>query len=146
MLVDTSVWIDFFNGHVSPHADRLAQAIATDEAIAVPGLVLTELLSGLGTEAQARKIASLLDAFDPVADLHDDEYAQAACLYRRCRSKGLTVRSSVDCLIAQMCLRDGLSLLTKDSGFEAIAQCSPLRLVEVASPGLSASFNPQQAV
>lgn len=132
MLVDTSVWIDFLNGHESAHADRLAQAIASGEAIAVPGLVLMEVLLGLKTDAQAFKIANLLDAFDPVAELQRAGYAQAAGLYRLCRSRGFTVRSTIDCLIAQMCLRDGLSLLTKDRDFEAIAKCSPLRLVEVS--------------
>lgn len=132
MLVDTSVWIDFFNGHASPHADRLAQAIAADEPIAVPGLVLTEVLQGLKTDAQALRITSLLDAFEPVAELQCAEYRQAAGLYRRCRSRGFAVRSTVDCVIAQMCLRDHLPLLTKDRDFEAIARCSSLRLVEVS--------------
>ena len=132
MLVDTSVWIDFLNGHASAHADRLGQAIANGETIAVPGLVLTEVLLGLKTDAQALKIANLLSAFDPVAELQRAGYSQAAALYRRCRSKGFTVRSTIDCLIAQMCLRDGLPLLTKDRDFESIAKCSSLRLVKVA--------------
>ena len=132
MLVDTSVWIDFLNGHPSAQADRLSQAIANGEAIAVPGLVLAEVLLGLKSDAQAEKVAYLLDAFEPVADLDRVGYARAAGLYRLCRSKGYTIRSTIDCLIAQMCLRDGLPLLTKDRDFEAIASCAPLRLVNVA--------------
>ena len=131
MLVDTSVWIDFFNGHDSAQAARLAQAIAGGESIAVPGLVLAEVLLGLKTDAQAARIAQLMDAFDAVPGLAHAGYVQAASLYRACRAKGFTIRSTVDCLIAQICLRDGLPLLSKDRDFEAIAKCSALKLVEV---------------
>ena len=64
MIVDTSVWIDFLNGHPSPQADVLAQAIEQGDTINLPGLVLTEILLGLKTEAHARRVESLLDAFD----------------------------------------------------------------------------------
>ena len=53
MLVDTSVWIDFFNGHESKQVERLACAIAESESIAVPGVVLTEILLGLKHDAEA---------------------------------------------------------------------------------------------
>lgn len=132
MLVDTSVWIDFLNGYESAHANRLAQAIAGGESIAVPGLVLTEVLLGLDSDAQASSIAQLMTAFESVADLQRDGYEQAAALYRLCRSKGITVRSTIDCLIAQMCLRDSLPLLTKDRDFTGIAKCTNLQLVVIA--------------
>lgn len=67
MLVDTSVWIDFFNGHKSKQVERLACAIAESESIAVPGVVLTEILLGLKHDAEAERISSLLNAFDAVA-------------------------------------------------------------------------------
>lgn len=60
MLVDTSVWIDYFNGHASQQADRLALAITDEEPIFIPGLVLTEILLGLKTDLEASKIADLL--------------------------------------------------------------------------------------
>lgn len=131
MLVDTSVWIDFFNGHPSAQAERLAAAVSDGEAIALPGLVITEILLGLKSDPEAAKVLDLLDAFDPVAEPNRDDYVAAAALYRRCRAKGFTIRSTIDCLIAQLCLRDGLSLLTKDRAFAAIADCSALRLVAV---------------
>jgi predicted nucleic acid-binding protein len=68
MLVDTSVWIDYFNGYASPEADRLAQAIADAESIALPGLVWTGILLGLRTESEAVKISVLLEAFDYVEE------------------------------------------------------------------------------
>ena len=132
MVVDTSVWIDFLNGHDSAHAAYLARAIGAGESIAVPGVVLTEVLLGLKTENQAASIADLMTAFTPVTELSGQGHADAARLYRLCRSKGFTVRSTIDCLIAQTCLRDGLPLLTKDRDFTSIAAFAPLKLVRVS--------------
>ena len=92
---------------------------------------MAEVLLGLKTDAQATRIAGLMDAFQYTPGLARVDYIQAATLYRACRAKGFTVRSTVDCLIAQICLRDGLSLLSKDRDFESIAKCSALKLVDV---------------
>lgn len=130
MLVDTSVWIDFFNGHASTEADRLTRAIADGEQIRIAGLVLTEILLGLRSDSQARRIESLLDAFDYLPDSDRSDHVAAASLYRLCRARGRTIQSVVDCLIAQLCLRHGVPLLTKDRDFRAIAACVPLQLLE----------------
>ena len=129
MLVDTSVWIDFFNGHESAQAGRLAQAITDNEPIAVAGIVLTEILLGLRRDSEAYRIAGLLEAFEEVRDPSRDDYIEAASIYRLCRSRGITIRSTIDCLIAQLCIRDGLPLLGKDRDFEAIAKHMPLQLL-----------------
>ncbi len=129
MIVDTSVWIDFLNGHPSPQADALAQAIAAGDAISLPGLVLTEILLGLKNDAQARRVESLLDAFDWIDGTTRDDHIAAARLYRQCRAKGVTVRSTIDCLIAQLCIRDNLPLLAKDRDFTEMAKVVPLMVV-----------------
>ena len=131
MLVDTSVWIDFFNGRESKQVERLAYAIAESESIVVPGVVLTEILLGLKIDAEAERISSLLNAFDAVAEPIREDYIEAARIYRLCRAKGFTIRSTIDCLIAQLCLRDSLALLAKDRDFKAIANCLPLQLVDI---------------
>jgi predicted nucleic acid-binding protein len=129
MVVDTSVWIDFFNGHPSPQAERLERAIADNEPIALPGLVFTEILLGLENDSEAKRIALLLSAFSWLPEPTRGDYAAAAALYRQCRKQGLAVRSTIDCVIAQLCLRDGLPLLAKDRDFDRIAQCVALELV-----------------
>lgn len=131
MLVDTSVWIDFFNGFASAEAERLSRAIAEGERIALPGIVLTEILLGLKHEADATRIAGLLEAFEWVAEPTPHDYIEAARLYRVCRSKGFTIRSTIDCLIAQLCLRDGLPLLSKDRDFRVMADHLPLNLIRL---------------
>lgn len=130
MLVDTSVWVDFFNGYESRQAEHLASAIAEAEPIALPGVVLTEILLGLKNDAEAERISTLLEAFDTVVEPTRADYIEAARIYRLCRAKGFTVRSTIDCLIAQLCLRDGFALLTKDRDFKAIADCVPLQLLD----------------
>lgn len=130
MLVDTSVWIDFFNGYESSQAEHLASAIAEAEPIVIPGVVLTEILLGLKNDAEAERISTLLDAFDTVAEPTQADYVEAARIYRLCRAKGFTVRSTIDCLIAQLCIRDEIVLLTKDRDFKAIANCVPLQLLD----------------
>ena len=131
MIVDTSVWIDFFNGFASAQAERLAVAVADGEAIAIPGLVYTEILLGLKSDREAARVADLLDAFDWVGEASKTDYGHAATMYRTCRAKGSTIRSTIDCLIAALCLRDGQTLLAKDRDFEAIARHSTLRLVPI---------------
>lgn len=129
MLVDTSVWIDYFNGHPSAQADRLTQAIAAGEPLAITGLIWTEILLGFRGEAEASRISKLLEAFDYVRESSRIDYIEAARIYRTCRTRGYTIRSTIDCVIAQICLRDGLELLCKDRDFKAIAKCFPLNLV-----------------
>lgn len=130
MLVDTSVWIDFFNGHASPQADRLIQALEEGELITLPGLVLTEILLGFRSESEATRIHGLLHAFEYIKDPTRLDYIETARIYRVFRSKGYTIRSTIDCVIAQLCMRDNLPLLSKDRDFEAIGQCFPLHLIK----------------
>lgn len=130
MLVDTSVWIDYFNGHSSPQADRLAQALVEADSIVIPGIVLTEILLGLRTELEANKIADLLSIFDNIKEPDRADYIGAAKIYRFCRSKGYTIRSTIDCIIVQLCLRDNRPLLCKDRDFVNVAKFFPLRLID----------------
>ena len=127
ILVDTSVWIDFFNGYESVEAAHLRICIADVRPLTIPGLVLTEILIGVRNEAEAERVAGVLTAFDPTPELDSTDYQKAAELYRVCRRRGLTIRSTIDCLIAQLCLRHGYELLTKDRDFDSIAEVFPLR-------------------
>ena len=133
MIVDTSVWIDYFNGFPSPEAERLTVAIEDGESIALPGLVLTEILLGLRSEIEAERVVDLLTAFDGIPEPTRADYIAAARIYRLCRSKGQTIRSTIDCVLAQSCLRHGHSLLSKDRDFAMIAVSTPLRLVAVST-------------
>jgi len=132
LVVDTSVWVDFLNGHRSLEAEYLGACLSDDVPIVLPGLVRAEVLAGLRTDAEAERIASLLEAFDAAPEPAAADYVAAASLYRGCRQVGAVVGSLVDCLIAQVCLAHGYVLLTKDRDFRRIAAHTTLRLVEFA--------------
>ena len=131
MLVDTSIWVDHFNNHASLEAGHLARCISADQPIVLSGIVLTEILAGFRTDADAERVADRLSGFDLAPELLEDDYREAARIYRVCRNRGSTLRSPLDCLIAQTCLRHGYELLARDRDFPAIARHFPLRQVEV---------------
>lgn len=128
-LVDTSVWVDFLNGQDSLETHWLRNAIAEGLPIVVPGLVLTEVLRGLASERDAARLEQLLAEFPGAPELGDEDYRGAARLYRECRNKGVTISSTVDCLIAQLAIRHRFLLLTRDRGFDPVAGVAPLRLL-----------------
>ncbi len=129
ILVDSSVWISFLNGVNSAQAAFLAGCIADDRALIIPGLVRAEVLLGARTEAEALRISQSLSAYPLVPEATPGDYEQAAAIYRTCRARGYTIRSVIDCLIAQFCLRDGYELLARDRDFDAIASAFPLRRI-----------------
>jgi hypothetical protein len=128
ILVDTSVWIDYFNAYPSAEATYLTTCIAEATDLVIPGLVLTEILLGTRSDADAARIGHVLSALDVAPELERADYERAAGLYRACRARGITPRSTIDCLIAQLCLRHEYALLARDRDFEAIAKIAPLRL------------------
>ena len=127
-LVDTSVWVEWLKGQDTPEAGWLGHAIVGDTDIVVPGLVVTEVLRGVASEHEARRLEYLLGQFDPAPPLDDRDYRDAARLYRHCRAKGVTITSTVDCLIAQLAIRHKLGLVTRDQDFQAIARVTPLNV------------------
>jgi predicted nucleic acid-binding protein len=129
ILVDSSVWIGFLNGVDSAEAAFLAVCIAEDRPLTIPGLVRTEVLLGARTEADALRVSRSLSAYPLVPEPMPSDYDRAAMIYRTCRGRGLAIRSAVDCLIAQLCLRDDYALLAKDRDFDAISSAFPLRRV-----------------
>lgn len=122
--------MDFFNGHGSLESEYLAVCLADDVPLVLPGIVLAEILAGLKSEARARTMAPLLDAFETAPEPTPDDYKAAAAIFRSCRQAGGGIGSVVDCVIAQTCLRNDFTLLTKDRDFRRIAARTRLRLVE----------------
>lgn len=131
MVVDTSVWIDFLNGRDTPKAGFLARALEDGDLVLVPGLVMTEVLQGISSDADAARVAELLMNLPVPPEPDEYDIALAASLFRKCRARGTTPRSTIDCLIAQTCLALDLPVLAQDRDYEVIAQVSPLRIVKV---------------
>lgn len=127
IVVDSDTWADYFNGVSTPHTQRLQAALEDEEDLAILPIIVTEVLQGFRTDsgfAQARRLLLAL----PVVDQDLEGHVRAAGLFRSLRSKGVTVRGAVDCLIAQACLDAGAELLSPDADFERIARHTPLRV------------------
>jgi len=128
VLVDTSVWVEFFR---RPPRIDLPAVVDLDEVVTcLP--VLQEVLQGFREEpafALARDAMLALPIVE--APLRQEVLEEAVGLYRRARAVGLTVRSSVDCLIGACALRHGLTVLHHDRDFAFLARVSPLRVKRV---------------
>jgi predicted nucleic acid-binding protein len=129
IVVDTSVWIDFFRDTDTWQVEHLAQLIADDEPVALTDIVLTEILQGLPNDREARRVERRLLAFDVLRLEGLDDFRRAAALYRQARTKGVTIRRTLDCLIASVCVRDGATVLHSDADFDHLATCTELRVV-----------------
>jgi predicted nucleic acid-binding protein len=128
IVVDTSVWIDVLNDSDSPKAVRCVELIEGGEPIALTDIVFTEILQGFRSDREARLVEGHLKAF-PVLRLDGlGDFALAAELYRRARRAGVTIRKTLDCLIAAPCVRSGAPILHDDADFDRLAECTPLRL------------------
>ena len=126
ILVDSSVWIDYFRGTATPQAEKL-DLLLGNEPIATGDLILTEVLQGFVSDRdfnQAKKLmASLV-----IVDLAGQTMAiQAAKNFRVLRALGITVRKAIDTVIATRCIESGLPLLFSDRGFDPFVEHLGLR-------------------
>lgn len=132
VLVDTSVWIDFFNGHSSAEARTLAALIEDEVEICTCGVVVAEFFQGL---RQARVITKLERYFRELCMLSPatpETYLAAAAVFRKLRERGVTVRSTIDCLVACLAEAHGALLLAKDRDMRQIVDSGLLRVRHVA--------------
>jgi len=128
IVVDTSVWVDVLNAQDSPGARRCVELIEGGAPVALTDVVLTEVLQGMRSDREARLVERHLRAF-PVLRLEGLEgFVLAAALYRRARSAGITIRKTLDCLIAAPCVRTNAPLLHADADFDRLASCTDLRV------------------
>ena len=121
ILVDSSVWVDYFNGVRSRETDFLDSTLG-QEPIAIGDLVLTEVLQGFRSDADYQTAKSLLLGLTVFELLGQEMAVRAAENYRALRRRGVTVRKTVDCIIATYCIERGLPLLYSDRDFEPFAR------------------------
>ena len=117
ILVDSSVWIDFFRGIVTPQADRL-QILLGGQELLVADLVLMEVLQGYTRESDFATALDLMSRMEAVAVGGAVVAIAAARHFRALRAMGITVRKTIDCLIATRCILDGHALLYSDRDFD----------------------------
>jgi predicted nucleic acid-binding protein len=118
LLVDSTVWIDYFNGRVTWQTDYLDQALTRQE-ILVGDLMLAEVLQGFRSDSDFEAARQALERFEQVSLVTPALAIRSAQNFRTLRKLGLTVRKTIDCLIATYCLENELPLLHSDADFDA---------------------------
>jgi predicted nucleic acid-binding protein len=128
ILVDTSVLIDFFKGFKTEGSQKFETVLQRGIPFGINSFILQEVLQGAASEKEFSRLRKYLSTQrfyhlkDPV-----DSFVNAARLYMECRKKGITLRSTIDCLIAETVLEHDLILLHHDNDFVAMAKVVPLK-------------------
>ncbi len=128
ILVDSSVWIDFFRGKETTQTIRLEALLDTQE-LAVGDLILAEVLQGFSDEGDFTKAQFIMTTMDVVELVGEEIALQAAQNYRFLRSRGITIRKTIDTIIATKCIAEGLVLLHSDRDFEPFVTHLGLQVV-----------------
>ncbi len=128
ILVDSSVWIDYFRGVFTPQTDRLDRLL-DEELIAIGDLILTEVLQGFDRDRDFNRARKFLTALT-IVELGGREIAlRAAGNFRKLRALGVTPRKTIDTIIATCCIESDLPLLYSDRDFDPFVERLGLRSV-----------------
>ena len=128
ILVDSSVWIDYFNGVATPQADKL-DGLLGREPLAIGDSILTEVLQGFHDDRDFVKARRLLSSLKIVQIGGPEIAIVAAQNFRYLRKRGVTVRKTIDTMIATRCIESGYDLLHSDRDFAPFVQHLGLRVV-----------------
>lgn len=128
IVVDTSVWIDVLNERETPQSLRCVELLEDGAPVALTDVILTEILQGLRSEREARLVEKRLLLFPTLRLGSLEDFTLAAQLYRTARRRGVTIRKTLDCLIAAPCVREKVPILHADDDFDRLATCTPLKV------------------
>jgi predicted nucleic acid-binding protein len=117
IVVDSSVWIDYFRGITTPQSDRLDELLGTTP-LGIGDLILTEVLQGFDADRAFDQALTVLAKLDLIEICGEAVAIQAARNFRVLRGRGITVRKTIDNLIATRCIADGHMLLYSDRDFD----------------------------
>ena len=126
IVVDTSVWIDYFRGIVTPQSDKLDDLLGIAQVL-TGDLILTEVLQGFVNDRDFNQARKLLASVPLIPLVGEDVAFQAAKNFRKLRTLGITLRKTIDTLIATSCIEKDLSLLYSDRDFDPFVQHLGLR-------------------
>lgn len=128
LLVDSTVWVDYFNGYATPQCDYLESVVAS-MPILVGDLILAEVLQGFHHDADFEKAHQALGKFSMTGMVSPGLALQSARNYRYLRQTGVSVRKTIDSLIATYCIENDHELLHRDADFDGYEQHLGLRVV-----------------
>ena len=119
VLVDTTVWIDFFKASSLPHVEVLGNLISKREDICICGIILSEVLQGVRKDSEYKKTRELFENLI-ILPMHNSIFFRSAEIYRALRRKGITIRKPLDCMIASVAVENEIPLLHNDRDFNPI--------------------------
>ena len=128
ILVDSSVWIDYFNG-ISSQSTEYLDAVLGVENVIMGDLIMAEVLQGFKSDKDFNKAKQLLSSFEVHEILNEGIAIKSAENYRMLRKKGITVRKTIDSIIATFCIANQVSLLQSDRDFQPFAKYLGLHLL-----------------
>jgi predicted nucleic acid-binding protein len=121
IVVDSSVWIDYFNGAATEQTELLHASLGR-ELVVIGDLILTEVLQGFKSDRDFKKARQLLDTLTLKEMLDKRLAVKSAQNYRKLRGKGVTARKTIDVIIATFCIENKLPLLHSDKDFEPMVK------------------------
>lgn len=130
VLVDTTVWIDFFASKSTPEVAELERVLNDGEDVCTCGVILTEVLQGIRQDDDYRRTLSRFDDF-LFLSMSRQTFLAAAALYRSLRRKGITIRKAADCMIAAVSLEHDVPLLHHDRDFDPMETHCGLRVTPI---------------
>jgi predicted nucleic acid-binding protein len=131
VLVDTTVWINFFAAKSTPEVAELERMLNEEEDICTCGIILTEVLQGIREDEDYQRTLSRFDIF-LLLPMTRQTFLRASELYRSLRRRGVTIRKSVDCMIASVAIEHDIALLHNDRDFDPIEAYCGLKVVRVS--------------
>ena len=126
ILVDSSVWIDYFSGNGTPETDFLDGVLGVN-SVAIGDLILTEVLQGFRHDKDYRTAKRLLEALTIFELLGTTMAVKCADNFRKLRKQGVTIRKTADVIIASFCIEHNLPLLFSDKDFKPFVENLGLR-------------------
>ncbi|MBS9779346.1 MAG: PIN domain nuclease [Moraxellaceae bacterium] len=129
-IVDTSVWIDYFNGKITAHTDML-ETLLQRSSIAITDVIMMEILQGFRYDRDYNNAKNILNILPCYEILGKDNSLFYAELYRELRKKGITIRKSNDVMIAGFCIKNNFSLLFDDKDFLPFVEHLDLSYIHV---------------
>jgi predicted nucleic acid-binding protein len=130
IVVDSSIWIDYFDGTISKETDWLDESLGI-EPIIVGDIILAEVLQGFQNDKDFKTAKKLLLEFPFINMIGQDIAIQSAINYRFLRKKGITVRKTIDIIIGTFCISNGLSLLHNDRDFDPLERHLKLKVIRI---------------
>jgi len=125
ILIDTSVWIEYFQDN-PPYAE-IVESLILKKQVCTCEIIIMEILQGIKSDKEFEIAKSFLTNLPILKLSNTDSYIEVANIYRKCRKAGITIRKSIDCIIAQICLENNVSLFHNDKDFDQIQKCYDLK-------------------